>query len=172
MTNNDILIRLRYALDIKDKDMVEIFQLGDVDVTQEEVEKILTKPVDSYDFDSEEEYEQALEEEDILPINNNKLEAFLNGFIIFKRGRQEPKPGQPEKPPFSNEPANNILLKKLKIALSLTTDDIIDTLAEAGVSISKSELGAFLRKKGHKNYKVCMDKYARNFLKGLALRYR
>ncbi|WP_417898035.1 DUF1456 family protein [Bacillus haimaensis] len=172
MTNNDILIRLRYALDIKDNDMVEIFQLGDVDMTKEDVQKILTKPVESYDFDSEEEYEQALEKEEILPINNNKLEAFLNGFIIFKRGRQEPKSGQPEKPPFSNEPANNILLKKMKIALSLTTEDIIDILDEAGVTISKSELGAFLRKNGHKNYKVFMDKYARNFLKGLAFKYR
>ena len=34
MDNNDILIRLRYALDIKDTDMVKIFKLGDVDVTR------------------------------------------------------------------------------------------------------------------------------------------
>lgn len=172
MTNNDILIRLRYALDIKDNDMVEIFKLGDIDVTKEEVQMILTKEVDSFDYDTEEEYEQALEEEEILPINNNKLESFLNGLIIFKRGRQEPKPGQPAKPPFSNESANNILFKKVKIALALTTDDIIDIIGEAGVTITKGELGAFLRKKGHKNYKTCMDKYARNFLKGLALKYR
>ncbi|MCG1023340.1 DUF1456 family protein [Sutcliffiella horikoshii] len=172
MTNNDILIRLRYALDIKDNDMVEIFKLGDIDVTRDEVQMMLTKQVDSYDYETEEEYEQALEEEEILPINNNKLESFLNGLIIFKRGRQEPKPGQPAKPPFSNEPANNILLKKVKIALALTTEDIIDIIGEAGVTITKGELGAFLRKKGHKNYKACMDKYARNFLKGLAIRYR
>ena len=37
MNNNDILIRLRYALDIKDTVMVEIFKLGGVEVTQEEV---------------------------------------------------------------------------------------------------------------------------------------
>lgn len=109
MTNNDMLIRLRYALDIKDQDMVEIFKLGGVDYTLEEVRKILTNP---RDFESEEDYDFAVEDGEVIPINNKVLESFLNGFITFKRGKQEPKPGQPERPPFSNEPANNILLKK------------------------------------------------------------
>ena len=34
MDNNDILIRLRYALDIKDADMVEVFRLGGLEVTK------------------------------------------------------------------------------------------------------------------------------------------
>ncbi|QFT87932.1 hypothetical protein FIU87_04620 [Bacillus sp. THAF10] len=169
MTNNDMLIRLRYALDIKDQDMVEIFKLGGVDYTLEEVRKILTNP---RDFESEEDYDFAVEDGEVIPINNKVLESFLNGFITFKRGKQEPKPGQPERPPFSNEPANNILLKKVKIALALTAEDMMDTLEEAGVRITKSELGALLRKKGHKNYKECGDKFARNFLKGLAYKYR
>ena len=48
MTNNDILIRLRYALDIKNTDMVEIFKLGGIEVTKEEVQKLLIKSKDSY----------------------------------------------------------------------------------------------------------------------------
>ena len=44
MTNNDLLIRLRYALDIKNTDMVEMFRLGGMDFTKNEVLKILTKP--------------------------------------------------------------------------------------------------------------------------------
>jgi uncharacterized protein YehS (DUF1456 family) len=40
------------------------------------------------------------------------------------------------------------------------------------VNVSKGELGAILRKEGHRNYKPCLDKYARNFLKGLMLEYR
>ena len=47
MDNNDILIRLRYALDIKNSDMVEIFKLGGVELTKEEVLKILTKSNES-----------------------------------------------------------------------------------------------------------------------------
>ncbi|MGP4040906.1 DUF1456 family protein [Gracilibacillus sp. D59] len=171
MTNNDILIRLRYALDIKDKDMVEIFKLGGIEMTIEEVQKMLTKPKDVYDYDAEDDFDPADDEESIN-VNNKTLELFLNGLIIFKRGKQEPKPGQPERPPLSNEPANNILLKKLKIALTLTSEDIMEILEEVGITITKSELGALLRKKGHKNFKECGDKYARNFLKGLTVRYR
>ena len=47
MDNNDILIRLRYALDIKNTDMVEIFKLGGVEVTKEEVLMMLTKSNDN-----------------------------------------------------------------------------------------------------------------------------
>lgn len=163
MINNDILIRFRYALDIKNTDMVEIFKLGGIEVTKEEVLEILSKKSN----DEDDEYEDAENE-----ISNAMLESFFNGFIIFKRGRQEPKPGEPERPALSNEHVNNILLKKVKIALALTSEDIIDLLDEAGVTITKGELSALLRKKDHKNYKECGDKYARNFLKGLTLKYR
>lgn len=167
MENNDILIRLRYALDIKNKDMVEIFKLGGIEVTKAEVLKILTKSNDSYDDD--------IENEDTIFCDNHMLESFLNGFITFKRGKQEPKPGQPSNPavPLNNhESVNNLLLKKLKIALELTSEDMLDVLDEAGVLVTKGELSALLRKEGHKNYKVCGDRYARNFLKGLAIKYR
>jgi uncharacterized protein YehS (DUF1456 family) len=162
MTNNDILIRLRYALDIREIDMVEMFKLGGMDVTKEDVQMMLKK---TYDDD---EYEDA---EDVYKLNNKMLESFLNGFITFKRGKQDPKPGQPVAPPQS-EHVNNMLLKKVKIALSLTSEDMIEVLDMAGVTITKGELGAILRKVGHKNYKECGDKFARNFLKGLAIKYR
>ncbi|RRN69482.1 DUF1456 family protein [Peribacillus simplex] len=171
MHNHDILIRLRYALDIKNKDMVEIFKLGDIEVTREEVMQILTKPKDGF-YD---EYDEDDMDDEGIKCNNTMLESFLNGLIIFKRGKQEPKPGQPENPAptaKNKESMNNILLKKMKIALTLTSEDMIDILEEAGVMITKGELSAILRKVGHRNYKECGDKFARNFLKGLALRYR
>lgn len=172
MNNNDILIRLRYALDIKNTDMVEIFKLGGIEVTKEEVLKILTKSKESYD---NEVGNDDLDEDENVKCNNFMFESFLNGLIIFKRGKQDSEPGQPERPVMSiknNGNVNNVLLKKLKIALSLTSEDMIEILEEAGVSITKGELSALLRKEGHKNYKECGDKYARNFLKGLALQYR
>jgi len=162
MNNNDILIRLRYAFDIKDIGMVEIFELGGIEVTKEEVQMMLKK---SSEADNEAD----------MNCSNSMLDSFLNGFIIFKRGKQEPKPGQAEKPAVaikSNENVNNIVLKKVKIALALTSEDILAILEEAGITITKGELGAVLRKEGHKNYKECGDRYVRNFLKGLALRYR
>ena len=172
MTNNDILIRLRYALDIKNTDMVEIFKLGGIEVTKEEVQKLLIKSKDSY---YDEVGNDGDEEEENIKCSNFMLESFLNGLIIFKRGKQDPKPGQPERPAMTiknHGSVNNVLLKKVKIALALTSEDMIDILEEAGVYITKGELGALLRKEGHKNYVECGDRYARNFLKGLAIRYR
>lgn len=170
MNNNDRLVRLRYALDIKDAQMVEIFKMGGLELPLEEVQQLMRKVSGQADESGEDleanEYEKVCE--------NATLDAFLNGLIIFHRGVQEPKPGakppQPEK--LHDRNVNNLLLKRVKIALSLTSEDMLDILDEAGVRISNSELSAVLRKEGHRNYKPCGDRYARNFLKGLALRYR
>lgn len=171
MDNNDILIRLRYALDIKDSDMVGIFKLGGITVTKEELQKILLKPQAGQGLSGE-----------VKPVNENRricdnfmLESFLNGFIIFKRGKQEPKPGEPEKPLYmirDNKSVNNVFLKKVKIALSLTGDDMLAIFKAAGLDLSNGELSAVLRREGQRNYKECQDRYVRNFLKGLAIRYR
>lgn len=168
MNNNDILSRLRYALDIKDKEMVEIFGLGGIETTTDEVRDMLAKTNTSGEDDNQ---------DDVYGknIDNLTLESFLNGFVTSKRGVQEDKQGNGQNQ-FLMSPnkrnVNNILLKKLKIALSLTSEDMIAILNETGVDLSKSELSAVLRKEGHRNYKECGDRYARNFLKGLALRYR
>ncbi len=170
MDNNDILIRLRYALDIKNTDMVEIFKLGGVEVTKAEVLKLLTKSNDSYDDENE-----IVENDENIKCNNNMLDSFLNGFIIFKRGKQDAKSGQTDASESSlkkNANINNLLLKKVKIALSLTSEDMLDIFEKAGILVTKGELGALLRKEGHKNYKECGDKFARNFLRGLTLKYR
>ena len=174
MNNNDILIRLRYALDIKDIDMVEIFKLGGIEVTKEEVLEMLTKSRDNGRNEADKDG-SGDENKANKKCNNAMLESFLNGLIIFRRGKQEPKPGQPEKPALSIKDTvnvNNVMLKKLKIALALTSEDMLNIFEKAGVNITKGELSAIFRKEGHKNYKECGDKYARNFLKGLAVRYR
>lgn len=153
-----MFIRLRYALEIKNKEMVEIFELGGVEITVPEVIQLLTKSED------EEEMEQ-------VNGSTSMLDSFLNGLVIYKRGKQEPKPGMPQ-PSKSKEHINNLLLKRVKIALSLTTEDMLDIFEKAGITVTKGELGALLRKEGHKNYKECGDKFARNFLKGLAIHLR
>ncbi|MBT2685937.1 DUF1456 family protein [Bacillus sp. ISL-37] len=162
MLNNDIMIRLRYALDIKDTDMVEIFNLGGVNVTKDDVRMMLQK-ID------EDEYGDEEVPDDYIRINNAMMEQFLNGMVTFKRGK---RPGETGAPPITGETVNNQLLKKVKIALSLTSEDMLEIFDLAGVRVSKGELGAILRKEGHKNYRECGDKFARNFLKGLALKFR
>ncbi len=163
MDNNDKLIRLRYALDLKNREMVEIFNLGGAQVNALDVTKILKK------VDEEEE------DVDQIRVDNILFDSFLNGLIIYKRGKQDTKPGQSESQESSLKNKiniNNLLLKKVKIALALTTEDMIDIFEQAGITVTKGELGALLRKEGHKNYRECGDKFARNFLKGLAIRYR
>lgn len=173
MNNNDRLVRLRYALDIKDTEMVEIFKLGGLEITKEDVKKMLIKSKnENSDTIKKEEFQK---NDYVKDCSNQTLESFLNGLIIFKRGRQESAVNEPEKlvPMVINDKnVNNMLLKKIKIALSLTSEDMLGVLGNAGVQISKSELSAVLRKEGHRNYKECGDRYARNFLKGLAIAWR
>lgn len=172
MDNNDRLIRLRYALDLRDIDMQKVFRLGGADFTQEEVKKLLTKSKETNHFENEVVDKTSVIEENIK-CNNSTLDAFLNGLIILKRGKQDPKPGQKEISGLTNTVnPNNMLLKKLKIALSLTSEDMLEIFQKAGITVTKGELSALLRKEGQKNYKECGDKFARNFLKGLAIKNR
>lgn len=164
MNNNDRLLRLRYALDIKDTDLIKAFELGGIPMNKEELGKILTR-----DRSASPEDENTY----LRPINNQVLDSFLNGFITLKRGEQK---NQTEKTPQLKSKEikyiNNVFLKKLKIALALTSEEMLAVFAAAEVYPSKGELGAILRKEGHRNFKQCGDKYARNFLKGLGLCYR
>ncbi|RAZ66497.1 DUF1456 family protein [Planococcus maitriensis] len=159
MDNNDILIRLRYALDLKNSDVKEIFALGGEKVDAVDVPLILTKTPEPDDEGAE----------DNIPLANDQLERFLNGLITFNRG---PKPGNAGPPEVSGEHVNNLVLKKLRIALELTSEDLLDLWKLAGINVSKGELGAFLRKEGHKNYKELGDQLMRNLLKGITLNYR
>ncbi|WP_211653502.1 DUF1456 family protein [Planococcus alpniumensis] len=159
MDNNDILIRLRYALDLKNSDVKEIFALGGEKVDAVDVPSILTKTPEPDDEGAEAN----------IPLANDQLERFLNGLITFNRG---PKPGDSGPPEVSGEHVNNLVLKKLRIALELTSEDLLDLWKLAGINVSKGELGAFLRKEGHKNYKELGDQLMRNLLKGITLNYR
>lgn len=169
MDNNDILIRLRYAMDIKDQDMVEIFRLGGVVMTREELKQILLKPQTGQEAPGGAAAPAA---ENRKKCDNHMLESFLNGYIILKRGKQEPKPGETDKPLYlikDDKGVNNVFLKKIKIALSLTGDDMLAIFKSAGLNLSNGELSAVLRREGQRNYKECQDRYVRYFLKGLTI---
>lgn len=67
---------------------------------------------------------------------------------------------------------NNDIFKKLRVALKLRDDEIVEILELVDFKISKSELGAFFRKEDHPNYMECGDQILRNFLNGLVLHLR
>ena len=64
---------------------------------------------------------------------------------------------------------NNDVLKKIRVALSLRDDEIVEILKLVDFRISKSELGAFFRKEDHPKYKELQDQILRNFLNGLII---
>jgi uncharacterized protein YehS (DUF1456 family) len=64
---------------------------------------------------------------------------------------------------------NNDILKKIRVALELRDDDVINILKLADFEISKSELSALYRKPDQPNYKECGDQLLRNFLNGLII---
>lgn len=154
MTKNDILRRVRYALNINDSTMIEIFRLSGHEIDQSGLINILKKE----------------NEEGQVDCSDKVMGFFLDGLIFLKRGRREIKQGQDKK--SASRLSNNAILKKLRIALELKEDDMVGILKLADIDISKSELTALFRKEGHRNYKECGDQFLRNFLKGLTLRYR
>jgi len=67
---------------------------------------------------------------------------------------------------------NNDILKKLRVALQLRDDQIVEILQLVDFRISKAELGAFFRNEDHPNFMECGDQVLRNFLNGLVIHLR
>jgi len=151
MTNNDVLRRIRYTFNFDDSKMIAIFALAGLEVTRAEISDWLKKDDDP----------------DYKSCGDLQLATFLNGLIIEKRGKKDGPQPEPEK-----TLNNNIIFRKLKIALNLQADDVIAMINKADFRISKHELSAFFRKPGHKHYRECKDQVLRYFLKGMQLKYR
>ncbi|ELY2010948.1 DUF1456 family protein [Flavobacterium psychrophilum] len=67
---------------------------------------------------------------------------------------------------------NNDIFKKLRVALMLRDDQIVEILELVDFRITKSEIGAFFRDEKHENYVECGDQILRNFLNGLVIHLR
>ncbi|RYE11099.1 MAG: DUF1456 family protein [Sphingobacteriaceae bacterium] len=68
--------------------------------------------------------------------------------------------------------SNNDIMKKLRVAMKFTDDDIIKVLELANFRITKTEISAIFRKDDHPNFKPCGDQILRNFLNGLIIHQR
>lgn len=153
MTKNDIFRRLRYAMNINNQTVVEIFRLAGLKMRQSDITALVKKE----------------DEEGYLDCSDQVLEAFLDGLIALKRGKRE---GEPEAPKKAAELTNNDILKKIRIAMALKEDEMLAVFKLAQFPVSKAELSAVFRARGHENYKPCGDQMLRNFLKGLTVKCR
>ena len=70
MTNNDVIKKLRIALDLKEADMVEIYKLADYEINKYELSGFFRK-------EGHKNYKECSDE---------LLGLFLDGYIIHKRG--------------------------------------------------------------------------------------
>ena len=151
MTRNDVLRNIRYTFDYSDSKVIDLFEKGDLKVTRTEISDWLKK-------DSDPKHKE---------ISDKQLAHFLNGFIVKHRGKREGPA-----PIAENRLNNNLILRKLKIALSLKDDDMVDILQLADIRVSKHEINAFFRNPKQKQYRQCLDQFLRNFLYGMQLKYR
>jgi len=151
MTNNDLLRRIRYTFDYDDAKMIAIFALANLEVKRGHLLAWLKKEEDPA-------YQEC---------NDRMLATFLNGLITEKRGKKDGPQPKPEM-----RLSNNAILMKLKIALNLQADDILEILNLADFQLSAHELSSFFRRPGHKNFRECKDQVLRNFLKGLQIELR
>jgi uncharacterized protein YehS (DUF1456 family) len=151
MNNNDILRRIRYIFDFSDSKMMAVFDLAGDPATREQISDWLKK-------DDDPAYRNC---------TDRQLAIFLNGLITDKRGKKEGPQPDPER-----QLNNNIIFRKLKIALNLKAENILEIMTTADLQMSKHELSAFFRRPGHKNYRVCNDQILRKFLQGVQLQYR
>tara|TARA_R110001592_G_scaffold24536_2_gene94430 strand:- start:6093 stop:6497 length:405 start_codon:yes stop_codon:yes gene_type:complete len=132
--------------------MLSIFKLGGYEGSQPELAAWLA-------------HEDAPE---FILCEDEKFARFLNGLIINKRGSKEGD-GTPEP---ESKLSNNIVLRKLKIALNLQADNLLEMLKLNDVTLSKHELSALFRRPDHKNYRDCPDQLLSNFLDGMEALYR
>ena len=154
MINNDVLRAVRYMLDLSDTHVAEIIQLADPSVvlSRDEVQALLKKEGEA----------------GVVECSNRVLALFLDGLVVYRRGRDDSRAPRP----LETRVTNNVVLKKLRVAFELKDVDMHEILAAAGFPLSKPEMSALFRQSGHKNFRLCGDQLLRNFLKGLTLRLR
>jgi uncharacterized protein YehS (DUF1456 family) len=150
MVNNDVLRSLRYILNLSDAKMAEIARLTGGELGETDMASFLKRE----------------DEEGFRPCGDRLMAHFLDGLVIFRRGRDESRP----LPAIELPVTNNMILKKLRVAFELKEDDMRTIFEGSGFPLSKPELSALFRKAGHSNYRACGDQLLRNFLKGLAQR--
>jgi len=147
MTNNEVMISVRYALEIKNKEVVQLIKAGGIELSVLDVVHLLKNEAD----------------EGYIECPAKTIHAFLDGLILERRG---PSDGPAQKISTAKI-NNNMIVRKLRIAFEMKDTDMIAVLRGVGFSVSKGEISALFRAPSHKHYMKCGNQFLRNFLKGL-----
>jgi len=148
--NNLVLKKISTTFKLDSQQLIDIFQLADVSIDASQLESWLKS-------DDDAEFKRC---EDV------NLAGFLNGFISDARGKKEGPAAKVEQ-----NLSNNMILRKLNIALDLQADEVLEIFELVEISLSKHELSSFFRKPGHKHYRICEEQTLIQYLKALALKF-
>ncbi|HIO96286.1 MAG TPA: DUF1456 family protein [Campylobacterales bacterium] len=147
MKINDILFKIKTAISLENEQIIKAYALVNHQMDEERLVNILKRHQDK-------DFKEATYEE---------LGLFLDGLVLLKRGT----PLKPKNEDEVVELTNNLILKKLRVALELKEAELVILFALVDVILTKRQIGALFRKEGHKNFKVCSDELLENFLEGL-----
>ncbi len=147
INTNEILYRIQKALNLTTEEMLEAYKLEGFPMEASHLDSLLKRRQDKG-------FKMATYEE---------LGVFLDGLVTLKRGPSPKKPNDDE----AVELTNNLILKKLRIALELKEAETEIIFGLADVELSKQQLASLFRKEGHKNFKACSDELLMAFLEGL-----
>lgn len=156
MNNNDVLRQLRYALNLSNVKMLELMEKSGHPMQENDLLDLLKKE----------------DENGFSECPNRLLSHWLDALIIEKRGVQEKKSDRSTNLPSADLLSNNEILRKIRIAFNFKEEDMLNIFQLARFKVSKSELSALFRAKGHRNYKPAGDQIVRYFLRGLAINLR
>jgi len=147
MQINDILFRITKALSLTTSELIEVYTLAEYTMSEERLISILKRRQDKG-------YAEATYEE---------LGVFLDGLVLLKRGVSDKVAKEEEALPLTN----NLIMKKLRVAMELKEAELIIIFSLAETNLTKRQIGAFFRKEGSKNFKEASDELLMKFIDGL-----
>ena len=143
---NEIIYRIHKALHLSLDEIIEAYTLEEYKMETSHLEALLKRRQD----------------DGFMLCSYEELGVFLDGLVTLKRG-----PSPKKKSEEAVELTNNLILKKLRIALELKESETEIIFGLADVELSKQQLASLFRKEGHKNFKACSDELLMAFLEGL-----
>ena len=147
MRPSDIIKSIKEALNLNRAQIKHIYSLEEYPITEERIDSILKNR-------SKKNSANATYEE---------LGVFLDGLIKYKRGKDIIQKEQEEDIILDN----NLILKKLRVALNLKEFEIAMIFELADFNISKSAIKDMFRSPNHPKLKECDNKTLKAFLEGL-----
>lgn len=144
---NEVLYRIQKALNLTTDEMLKAYELEAYDMETSHLTSLLKRH----------------QEPDFIPASYEELGVFLDGLVTLKRGPSPRKSNEDE----AVELTNNLILKKLRIAMELKEPEIEIIFGLADVELTKQQLSSLFRKEDHKNFRECSDELLMAFLEGL-----